>query len=155
MEPEDTKPWALGCESWTFHRWFFQVVGRPAELGEYSHLKRQLWRKPEVVVAGVFRLTMRDGSPILVLARVGADAVLYGVLPTDWQIGQRIPWRCDPDHVQQLPSRMRTAPLRVARAALEGLPSPGEVGEEIHSRTGVGASANRDTRTITRTIEMF
>jgi hypothetical protein len=59
--------WSLGRESWTFHRWFFQIVGRPTDLGEYSHLLRQLFpnRSPELVVAGVFRLAMRDGSPIL------------------------------------------------------------------------------------------
>jgi hypothetical protein len=74
--------WQLGRDSWMFHRWYFCVYDRPTERGHYSFLLRQLrWKRgPEVIVAGVFRLKMPDGSSILVTGKRGASARLHTVL---------------------------------------------------------------------------
>ena len=123
--------WWLGRESWMFHRWYFEIYGQPTERGEYSHLLRQLRgkRDPEVVVAGVFRLAMRDGSPILVTGTRGAIARLLTVLPPDWQIGDPVLWQRDPHHVRHAPKRKPTLP-RVEDAsppALASQPVPAAV----------------------------
>jgi hypothetical protein len=90
--------WQLGQESWMFHRWYFHVYDRPTERGLYSFLLRQLrWKRgPEVIVAGVFRLKMPEGSPILVTGKRGASAQLQTVLPPDWKIGDPVPWLRNP-----------------------------------------------------------
>jgi hypothetical protein len=56
-------------------------------------LMRQMFqgRKPELVVAGAYRLVMQDGSPIMVTGYSGYQPQLYGVLPPDWQIGDPVP----------------------------------------------------------------
>jgi hypothetical protein len=116
--------WCLGQESWTFHRWFYAVYGRPTERGWYSFLlKQMLWkRKPEVVVAGVFRLTMPDGSPILVTGKTGAMARIQSVLPPDWTIGDPVPWQRNPPRKtakpEPAPERVKAsaAPVLVANA---------------------------------------
>jgi hypothetical protein len=90
--------WCLLKDSWMFHRWYFHVYGRPTERGVFTHLFRQLRGRhdPEVIVAGIFRLTMRDGSSILVTARRGTMARLHTVLPPGWKIGDHVPWLRDP-----------------------------------------------------------
>ena len=79
-------------------------------------------RDPEVVVAGVFRLAMRDGSPILVTGTSGAIARLLTVLPPDWQIGDPVLWQRDPNHVRHAPKRKPTLP-RVEDASPPALAS--------------------------------
>lgn len=108
--------WCLGQESWPFHRWYFQVYGRPTERGLYSFLlKQMLWkRQPEVVVAGVFRLAMPDRSQILVTGKTGAMARLQSVLPPDWKIGDPVPWQRNPPRKTAKPE---PAPERVKPAA--------------------------------------
>jgi hypothetical protein len=110
--------WVLGRESWTFHRWFFAILGRPTERGEYSFLLRQLRAKrdPELIVAGVYRLVMRDGGPIVVTGSVGYQPQLYSVLPAAWQIGDRVPWQRDPNHVRHI-IKPKPAPRRVEAPA--------------------------------------
>jgi hypothetical protein len=116
--------WQLGRDSWMFHRWYFHVYGQPTERGHYSFLLRQLsWkRNAEVVVAGVFRLKMPDGSPILVTGGTGASARLQSVLPPGWQIGDPVPWLRNPPRKTARPGNLRpervkapAAPVLVAK----------------------------------------
>jgi hypothetical protein len=101
--------WCLLKDSWMFHRWYFHVYGRPTERGVYTHLLRQSRGKhdPEVIVAGIFRLTMRDGSSILVTARRGTTARLHTVLPPDWKIGDHVPWLRYPPSGARLGTNLR------------------------------------------------
>jgi hypothetical protein len=114
--------WQLGQESWMFHRWYFHVYGRSSERGQYSFLLRQLrWKRgPEVIVAGVFRLKMPDGSSILVTGKRGASARLQTVLPPDWKIGDPVPWLRNPPRKTaepgSVPERLK-APLPPALVA--------------------------------------
>ncbi len=122
---DDAAGWSLGRESWTFHRWFFTVYGRPMHRGDYTRLMRQMFqgRKPELVVAGVYRLAMRDGSPIVVTGYSGYQPRLYGVLPAEWRIGDPVPWQRDPPRVrhavrpQPTPARLQVPgpPVLVAQ----------------------------------------
>jgi hypothetical protein len=120
--------WCLGRESWTFHRWFFEVYGRPMQKGEYTRLLRQMFksRKPELVVAGVYRLTMRDGSPIMVTGYSGHQPQLYGVLLSEWQIGDRVPWQRDPPRVRHAakpkPTPAQAPPVLIAQPAPAAAP---------------------------------
>jgi hypothetical protein len=120
--------WCLFRESWTFHRWFFEVYGRPMQKGEYTHLLKQMVkrRKPELVVAGVYRLTMRDGSPIVVTGYSGHQPQLYGVLLPEWQIGDRVVWQRDPPCVRHVakpkPTPARAPPVLVAQPAPAAAP---------------------------------
>jgi hypothetical protein len=117
--------WQLGRESWMFHRWYFHVYGQPTERGHYSFLLRQLrWkRNAKVIVAGVFRLAMPDGSPILVTGKRGVSARLQSVLPPDWQIGDPVPWQRNPPRKtarpEPAPERVKApaAPVLVAHPA--------------------------------------
>jgi hypothetical protein len=94
--------WRLGRESWTFHRWFFVIYGRLAEVGEYSFLLRQLRKNcdPVLVVCGVYRLALPDGSLIMVSGAQGFQPKLFGVLPPNWTIGDPVPWQRDPPRVR-------------------------------------------------------
>jgi hypothetical protein len=67
-DTEDSEGWELKRESWTFHRWFFEVYNRPMHKGEYTQLVKQMFKKakPDLVVAGIYRLAMCDGSPIMI-----------------------------------------------------------------------------------------
>ena len=118
--------WFLGRESWTFHRWFFEVYGRPMQKGEYTHLLKQMFkrRKPELVVAGVYRLTMRNGSPIVVTGYSGYQPQLYGVLLLEWQIGDPVPWQRDPPRARHAakPKPTRAPPVLVAQPAPAAAP---------------------------------
>src|ERR1700722_14703439 len=115
--------WQIGRESWTFHRWYFHVYGQPTERGRYSFLLRQLrWkRQPEVIVAGVYRLKMPDGSPILVTGVTGTTARLHTVLSPDWKIGDPVPWLRNPPRktakAEPVPERVKApaAPVLVAK----------------------------------------
>lgn len=82
-EPDDRLTgWFLGSDSWPFHREFFRRIGRPMEHGEYGFLLRQARSGAgERIGEAVFRLTMRDGAPIVVIASTGA---LKRVLRPDW-----------------------------------------------------------------------
>jgi hypothetical protein len=108
--------WQIGRESWTFHRWYFHVYSQPTERGHYSFLLRQLrWKRgPEVVVVGVFRLKMPDGSAILVTGKRGEMARLQSVLPPDWKIGDPVPWQRNPPRKT---ARPEPAPERVKAPA--------------------------------------
>jgi hypothetical protein len=129
---DDAVDWSLGRESWTFHRWFFEVYGRPMHRGEYTRLMRQMFqgRKPEIVVAGVYRLAMRDGSPIVVTGYSGYQPQLYGVLPPDWQIGDPVPWQRDPNHVRHM-VKPKLAPRVKAPAAAAPVAPPAQVAPAI------------------------
>jgi hypothetical protein len=109
--------WCFLRDSWMFHRWYFHVYGRPTERGLYSFLLRQLrWKRgPEVIVAGVFRLKMPDGSPILATGKRGASARLQTVLPPDWKIGDPVPWLRNPPRKTIKPE---PAPERVKASAV-------------------------------------
>jgi hypothetical protein len=125
--------WFLGRESWIFHRWFFEVYGRPMQKGGYTHLLKQMFKrhKPELVVAGVYRLTMRDGSPIVVTGYSGHQPQLYGVLLPEWQIGDPVPWQRDPPGVRHAvkpkPTPARAPPVLVAQPAPAAAPPVPEV----------------------------
>jgi hypothetical protein len=108
--------WQLGHDSWMFHRWYFHVYGQSTERGLYSFLLRQLrWKRgPEVIVAGVYRLKMPDGSTILVTGKRGTTARLHAVLPPCWNIGDPVPWLRNPPHKTAKPE---PAPERVKAAA--------------------------------------
>jgi hypothetical protein len=118
--------WQLGRESWMFHRWYFHVYGRATERGHYSFLLRQLRRKhgPEVIVAGVFRLKMHDGSSILVTGKRGASARLQTVLPPDWKIGDPVPWQRNPPRKTAKPDPAPEPVKAPASPALVAQPVP-------------------------------
>jgi len=135
---DDVAGWWLGRENWTFHRWSFTVYVRPVRRGEFTRLMRQMTksRKPELAVAGVYSLTMRDGSPIVVTGYSGYQPQLCGVLPPEWQIGDPIPWQRDPPRVRHpvkpdptsARAQVLAPPLLVAQpvpaAALSDLEAP-------------------------------
>ena len=117
---DDSGGWQLGRESWMFHRWYFHLYGRPTERGWYSFLLRQLrWKRDlKVIVAGVYRLKMPDGSPILVTGTRGRMATLHTVLPPDWKIGDPVSWLRNPPRktAEPAPQRVKAPPAPVLAA---------------------------------------
>jgi hypothetical protein len=74
--------WLLGAGSWAFHRSFYARFGRPMEHGEFGFLIDQIRRGAgEQLGEYVYRLTLRGGTPIVVL---GGPRFLKRVMRPDW-----------------------------------------------------------------------
>jgi hypothetical protein len=113
---------------------------RPTEVGEYSFILRQLRknRDPELVVCGVYRLALPDGSAIVVTGAQGFQPKLFGVLPPDWQVGDPMPWQRNPPGVRPAaeyrnrtvsavnpePRPARALPVLVSQPAPAAAPKP-------------------------------
>ena len=83
----DGSGWLLRRDSYGFHRTFFRIVGRPALLGEYTRLCRQVRRKEaERITANAWRVTTDTGQPVVMLIRVvkGWPAPTL-IFPADWR----------------------------------------------------------------------
>jgi len=80
--------WALGVESWKFHRHFFARTGRPMLPDEYGAILRQIRRGGTAQLlavagrGGVYRVRLADGSPAIVR---GGKKTLAVMLPADWE----------------------------------------------------------------------
>jgi hypothetical protein len=74
--------WALGRESWSFHRQFYDRLGREAAFREYGDIIRQIRAGAERLDRQVYRVVAADGRSILVR---GGNLYLLGVMPFDWQ----------------------------------------------------------------------
>ena len=75
------------ARSYGFHRTFFRIIGRPARLGEYTRLCRQVRRKEaERITADAWRVTTDTGQVIVMLIRVvkGWPAPAF-IFPADWR----------------------------------------------------------------------
>jgi hypothetical protein len=74
--------WQLGSESWSFHRQFYHLVGRPAAHGEYSLIRVQIqYHTAERMGRYHYRVTLPNG---LVLIVRGNWHRLLGVERPDW-----------------------------------------------------------------------
>jgi hypothetical protein len=72
--PTETDGWFLPKDSWGFHRSAFRLLGRPLAFGEYTLLRGQItWGQAELLRfggrEGVYRVRLRDGAVLDVLAR--------------------------------------------------------------------------------------
>lgn len=76
--------WALGVESWSFHRQFHERLGRPTRHREYSYMLGQLWRHSARVAPFLYRVKSLDGL-VIVVRGDNRHRVLRGVMPLDWQ----------------------------------------------------------------------
>jgi hypothetical protein len=76
--------WALGVESWSFHRQFHERLGRPTQHREYSYMLGQLWRHSARVAPFLYRVKSQDGL-VIVVRGDNRHRVLRGVMPLDWQ----------------------------------------------------------------------
>lgn len=83
----DGSGWLLRRDSYGFHRTFFRIVGRPALLGEYTRLCRQVRRKEAGrITANAWRVTTDTGEAVVMLIRVvkGWPAPAF-IVPADWR----------------------------------------------------------------------
>jgi len=86
--PPMREGWALGRESWSFHRQFFVRIGRPMLFGEYHAILRQIRRggtaRRLAIVSrgGVYRVKLADGCQAIVR---GGKKTLAAMLPPDWE----------------------------------------------------------------------
>jgi len=86
VEP-DGSGWLLRRDSYGFHRTFFHTVGRPALLGEYTRLCRQVRRKEAGrITADAWSVTTDTGEAVVMLIRVvkGWPAPAF-IFPADWR----------------------------------------------------------------------
>ena len=90
----DGSGWLLRRDSYGFHRTFFRIVGRPALLGEYTRLCRQVRRKEAGrITANAWRVTTDTGQVVVMLIRVvkGWPAPAF-IFPANWRpIDDRAP----------------------------------------------------------------
>jgi hypothetical protein len=86
VEP-DGSGWLLRRDSYGFHRTFFRIVGRPALLGEYTRLCRQVRRKEAGrITANAWRVTTDTGQVVVMLIRVVKGWPLPAfIFPADWR----------------------------------------------------------------------
>jgi hypothetical protein len=85
--------WALGVESWSFHRQFHERIGRPAAHREYTDIVWQILRhEAERLGPEVHRVKLTDGQTITVRSRPTTivlsgrkhpSRILLGVRPLD------------------------------------------------------------------------
>jgi hypothetical protein len=83
----DGSGWLLRRDSYGFHRTFFRIVGRPALLGEYTRLCRQVRRKEAGrITANAWRVTTDTGQVVVMLIRVVKGwPVPAFIFPADWR----------------------------------------------------------------------
>jgi hypothetical protein len=93
---EDTFPegWQLGAESWSFHRQFYLLVGRPTRQGEYKALITQIrYKRAEPLPRHYWRVKLADGTPVVVK---GGWLRLLGVEAGDYVPRPRKVWLIRP-----------------------------------------------------------
>ena len=86
-EAEFPYGWVLQRPSYGFHRTFSRVVGRPALLGEYSRLSRQVRSGgAERITDTAWRVTTDTGETVvLLIRRQGRHVSPILVLPPAWR----------------------------------------------------------------------
>ena len=90
-EAEFPHGWVLARPSYGFHRTFSRVVGRPALLGEYSRLSRQVRNGgAEQITDTAWRVATDTGETVvLLIRRQGRHVSPILVLPLAWRPAER------------------------------------------------------------------
>ena len=123
-EAEFPHGWVLQRPSYGFHRTFSRVVGRPALLGEYSRLSRQVRNGgAEQITDTAWRVVTDTGETVvLLIRRQGRHVSPILVLPLAWRPAER-GQLSDPPVAEAAPPPTPSPPSSPARTVAPASPT--------------------------------